>query len=331
MKSKLEYVWPFIGLGAVVFSVYLLAKELKDVHLGDIWLAIVNRGSLAFVFCVGSTFLAYAALAWYDRIALMHVGKRLPLWLVSLVSFVAYALGHNIGASVISSGVVRYRAYSRMGLNAGEVAVVTAFCAFTFAYGAIFLGGIVLVFEPDLLSRLFAIPQGLAILIGLGMFAFVALYQIGSILHFKPLVIRRFHIEYPRPVIALRQLFAAPLEIIGAAGIIYFALPEAGNPGIFVVLGVFLGSFCAGLVSNAPGGIGVFEAVFLMAMPELPKAEVLAALIVFRLLYLLIPLALACAVILITERRSLSEALGMIGTRLADKPVLPPGQTDTDG
>src|SRR5690349_13635491 len=238
MKSKLEYVWPFVGIAAVVFSIYLLSKELRGVSIADIWQAIVDRGPGAFMLCVASTFLAYWALAWYDRIALMHVGRKLSWFVVSVVSFVAYALGHNIGVSVVSSGVVRYRAYSRMGLSVGEVAIVTGFCAFTFAYGAVFLGGIVLTFEPGLVSRLFEFPESLALLIGLVMLALVALYQAGAAFEFRPMKLGKLRIAYPKPGIAFRQLFAAPLEIVGAAAIIYFALPDVGNPGFFVVLGV---------------------------------------------------------------------------------------------
>jgi uncharacterized membrane protein YbhN (UPF0104 family) len=329
MKSKLEYVWPFIGLAAVVFSIYLLSKELHGVHIADVWAAIVARGPFIFLLCVLSTLLAYAALAWYDRIALLHVGKRLPWRIVSVVSFVAYALGHNIGVSVISSGVVRYRAYSRMGLSVGQVAIVTAFCAFTFAYGALFLGGIVLVGEPGLAARLYDLPRGLAIGLGVGMLALVVLYQLCSLLHLKPLEIRSFRVEYPRPAVAFRQLFAAPIEIIGAASIIYFALPDVGNPGYFVVLGIFLASFSAGLISNAPGGIGVFEFVFISAMPDIPKPEVLAALVMFRLLYLLVPLAMSCIIILVTERHSLSEVMALVAGRVrGPSAVLPAAQPD---
>ena len=331
MKSKLDYVWPFIGLAAVAFSVYLLSNELKGVHVSDVWRAIVERGWGTFGLCVLSTLVAYAALAWYDRIALMHVGKVLSWPVVSIVSFVAYAVGHNIGVSVLSSGVVRYRAYSRMGLTTGDIAIVTGFCAFTFAYGAVLLGGIVLVFEPELITRLFHLPEEAALALGLVMLAGIGLYQLGAVLHFKPLVIRSFHIEYPRPRIAFRQLFAAPLEIIGAAGIIYFALPEVGNPGFFAVLGIFLASFCAGLLSNAPGGIGVFEAVFLLALPEVPKADVLAALIMFRLLYLLIPLALSCVVILVNERHAFAEMVAAIGGRARGTRPPDPGPANATG
>ena len=115
----------------------------------------------------------------------------------------------------------------------------------------------------------------------------MSLYVIVFILHFKPLYIRTFKIEYPRPGVMLRQLVVAPMEIVGAAGIIYFALPETGNPGFFVVLAAFLASFSAALLSHAPGGLGVLELVFVAMMPDIPKAELVAALLVvmFLLVY----------------------------------------------
>jgi uncharacterized membrane protein YbhN (UPF0104 family) len=62
-------------------------------------------------------------------------------------------------------------------------------------------------------------------------------HVIGSLMRFHPLMIGKMQIVYPRPEIMARQLFAAPMELVGAAGIIYFALPETGNPGFLVVLG----------------------------------------------------------------------------------------------
>ena len=75
------------------------------------------------------------------------------------------------------------------------------------------------------------------------------------------------------------------------------------------VVGLFLGSFSAALLSNAPGGLGVLEYLFLKAAPELNAADVIAALLVFRLLYLLIPLIFACVVVLIFERKQFLTAV----------------------
>jgi len=101
--------------------------------------------------------------------------------------------------------------------------------------------------------------------------------------------------------VVVRQLLAGPAELIAAAGIIYFALPSSGNPGFAIVLGAFLISFSAGLLSQVPGGIGVMEAVFLALMPDIPATSVFAALLVWRVLYLLIPLALSGPVIIAFE------------------------------
>ena len=218
------------------------------------------------------------------------------------------------GASVFSGGMVRLRAYTAKGLSAAEVAVLVALCSFTFAFGTIILLGLVLVIEPHILrplsslSRHFAVGDTTARLIGGAMLAFCAIYTVGAWLKLRPLKIGNFKVVYPRMPIVARQYVAAPLELIGAAGIIYFALPSEGNPGFMMVLGAFLLSFSAGLLSQVPGGVGVMEAVFLAVMPGIPGTSVFAALLVWRLLYLLLPLALSIPVILLFERSQLGKA-----------------------
>ena len=96
-------------------------------------------------------------------------------------------------------------------------------------------------------------------------------------------------------------MLLAPVEVAAAAAIIYFALPAAGNPGYIAVLGIFLASFVVALASHAPGGIGVLEVVFLTGLTEMNQADVLAALIVFRLFYLLAPLALSLVTVVVVR------------------------------
>ena len=92
-------------------------------------------------------------LAGYDRVALLHLGKRINWLFITICSFTTYALSHNIGASVVSGGVVRYRAYSTNGLSPAEIGFLIAFCSFTFALGTVTLIGIVLVLDPDIVLR----------------------------------------------------------------------------------------------------------------------------------------------------------------------------------
>src|SRR5690242_18630562 len=187
MKRLMEFIWPVIGLVAVVWSVDLLYKKLKAEAAADPAVgALLEQGSLwqniqtiagvighkiaaipphAYMLAGLSTLVAYAALAWYDRIALLHLRKAAGIsWIyISICSFVTYALSHNIGASVFSGGMVRYRAYTAKGLTAAEVALLVALCSFTFAFGTILLLGLVLVGEPQILGPLTTLSPAFAI------------------------------------------------------------------------------------------------------------------------------------------------------------------------
>ena len=315
MKNVKEFLWPLIGVAAVIGSGWLLYRELRGISLADVGTSLAAIPPHRYALAFGSTLLAYAALAWYDRIALLHLRVRHISWtFVSVTSFTTYALSHNIGASVFSGALVRYRAYTSKGLSAPQVAVLVALCSFTFGLGTILLFGLVTVIEPDLLSRVAdRVPEILANpttarIFGFACLAGVGLYVVGSLMHLRPLTIGKFTLGYPRPHVMMRQLVAAPLELIGAAGIIYFALPEASNPGFLIVLGAFLASFSAALLSHAPGGLGVLELIFVAMMPDVPKADVVAALLVFRLFYLIIPLVGAIMVVLLFERARLAKA-----------------------
>ena len=271
MKRILEYAWPVIGVAAVIFSGWLLYRELHTLSADAIIASLSAIPAYRWVLAVLSTVAAYAALAWYDRIALLHLGKPLGWGFISLVSFTTYALSHNIGASVLSGAAVRYRAYSTKGLSAAEIGVLVALCSFTFLLGTVLLAGIVLIIEPDFFAAMTGIPDWSERLVGIAMLGGVALYVVGSLMHFRPLKIGKFE--------------------------------------FLSVLAAFLASFSAALLSHAPGGLGVLELVFLKSMPGLNQADVVAALLVFRLLYLLLPLVFACVVVLFFERQRLVDAL----------------------
>ena len=305
MKLK-DYIWPVIGLAAVAVSAWLLYRELRSISLEDVIHSLYAIPTHRWILAALASLLAYAALAGYDRIALLHLRRKISWLFITLCSFTTYALSHNIGASVISGAVVRYRAYSSQGMSAAEIALLIAFCSFTFMLGTITLSAFVLLIEPEILQRFNnELPLSLSYLLGFGALAFVLLYVFGSWLQLRPLRIRKFTLEYPRLTVVAQQLIVGPLELIGAAAIIYFTLPEAGNPGFLIVLGIFLISFSAALISHAPGGLGVLELVFLTGLPDMNQADVLAALIIFRLFYLLIPFALSLLVVRFFERSQL--------------------------
>ena len=162
MKVR-KFFWPVVGAAAVVFSIWLLYHELRGLSFDELGRSFGAISAKNWVLCVASTLVAYAALAGYDRIALLHLGRSVSWLFITAVSFTTYALSHNIGASVFSGAVVRYRAYASKGLSAAEIGVLIAFCSFTFALGVILLTGLVLAIEPEILDRFVDIlPEGLS-------------------------------------------------------------------------------------------------------------------------------------------------------------------------
>jgi len=297
-----------LDAGGFWFSLKVIAESIGN--------SIGNVPASGYVLASLSALMAYVALAWYDRIALIHLNRHQEIsWpFIASCSFVTYALGHNIGASVLSGGLVRLRAYGACGLSGLEVAILVALCSFTFAYGTVLLLGLIFVTHPGIVQPLanlipyLALPEALVQTIGALMLALCALYVLGSWRGFKPLHFRTVHIAYPRLSVVIRQLMAGPLELVAAAGIIYFVLPEAGNPGFTVVLGAFLLSFSTGLILQTPGGIGVMEAVFLALLHTVSPSDAIAALLIWRLMYLLIPLAISLPLVIAFERAQLRRS-----------------------
>nr|WP_209736928.1 YbhN family protein [Aureimonas populi] len=297
MKIK-DYLWPVIGLLAVILSSWILYHEVRELSLEDILVSFQAIGATQWALSCLAAVAAYTMLAFYDKLALMHVDRQVSFPFVLATSFTTYALSHNIGASVFSGAVVRYRAYTSRGLTVADVALLIAFCSFTFALGVLLVGAITLLLEPEVLARYFDPGPWVGPALAIVILVLIALYVIGSLLGFRPLRIGRFRLEYPRRDVVFRQLLIAPAEIVFAAAIIYFALPAESHPGFLVVLAIFVISFSLALLSHAPGGLGVLEVAFLTGLSDMAESDVLAALFVFRILYLLVPFAIAIVMVL---------------------------------
>ncbi|AQX27834.1 hypothetical protein BJB63x_004210 [Bartonella sp. JB63] len=304
MCNLKKFIWPLIGILAMLISIRILYMKLSAISFNDVLERLSNLSIHHWLLACFCSFIAYSALAGYDRIALQHLGRKISWTFIAICSFTTYALSHNIGASVFSGAVVRYRAYTIKGLSGTEIAILVGFCSLTFAIGTILLSGIVLILQPEIITLIHnGFPKWLGVIIGLILLTCIALYILGSWLQLKPLRInKKTQLSYPQLKIVIRQLIISPLEILGAAGIIYAVLPNDTDVNFISVLGVFLASFSITLLSNAPaGGLGILEALFITGMPNTDPTDVIAALIVFRILYLIIPLIISLFFIAIFE------------------------------
>ena len=282
-----------MGVALLGVAVFVLHHLLGKYHWRDILervQAISNTKLLraAFFTCAG-----YGCLTLYDALAVRFAGARVPYPRVALISFMGYAIGHNVGLNSISGGAVRYRAYTALGLSAKQIATIIAFGTLTFFLGASVLLGLSLLSNAGMSGSVLHVHSWLALAAGGALLAGVGAYLWLVCTRHAPLKFRRIEIPVPKPRVAFAQIGISCVDMLCASSVLYVLLPREAAIGFAAFAGVYLIALAAGAVSNVPGGIGVFEFVLLLLMPSVPKDRLLGALIAYRAIYYFAPFGIA--------------------------------------
>ncbi|MEO7426564.1 MAG: lysylphosphatidylglycerol synthase domain-containing protein, partial [Fibrobacteria bacterium] len=325
-KAALAKFAPVLALLLFAVALVFVHKELKDVHYHELAAALKDlpmRGLLASGLSVA---ISYLALTGVDALGLRYAGRTLPYAKTALTSFISFVISNNFGFSAFTGGLVRFRLYSLFGISAAETVKVAGFCVITFWQGVLFLGGLSLIWAPQTLPPL---PAGLHVdarVLGGLLLACFGAYLGAAFLLRKPVHIRGIEVVFPKPGLALGQLCVSILDWVGAGAALYFLLPAEMHIGLMAFLAVYIVSQTFGLVSNVPGGAGVFEASMLLLLPqEAPRTGLLAALVAYRILYYLGPLGLAAILFggfeLMQRRSAIRKGYSWI-RQIAD-PVIP--------
>ncbi|MEP6548324.1 MAG: bifunctional lysylphosphatidylglycerol flippase/synthetase MprF [Gammaproteobacteria bacterium] len=243
------------------------------------------------------TVLGYGCLTLYDALAVRFAGARVPYPRVALISFMGYAIGHNVGLNTLSGGAIRYRAYTALGLGAKQIATIIAFGSVTFLLGAGLLLGLSLLTQAGMSQSVLNMHASLSMLAGSVLLAGVAAYLWLVCTRHKPLKIWRMVIPMPKPRVAFAQVAVACADLLCAVSVLYVLLPPQAAMSFGAFAGVYLIAIAAGVISNVPGGIGVFEAVLLLLLPTVPKDSLLGALVAYRAIYYFGPFAAALALL----------------------------------
>jgi len=294
--------WHFVGIvlscGIILFAAHTLFLILRDVEVANVIAALratpPQRIALAAVFVAA----AYLTLTFYDLFALRTIGKlNVPYRVAALASFTSYSIGHNIGATVFTGGAVRFRIYSGWGLTVIDVTKIAFVTGLTFWLGNTFVLGVGMAYEPGVASAIDQLSPELNRLIGVTGLAAIAGYLVWLVPHKRVIGRGGWLVTLPNASLTLVQIGLGALDL-GLSGLAMFQLAPA-NPALdFVnVLVVFVLATLLGFASHAPGGIGVFDAAMMVGLKQYNKEELLAALLLFRLLYYITPFALALCVL----------------------------------
>lgn len=318
---------------AVLLIVLALGFEalraiLAEVHLRDVRAALHAMSPVRIAAALSLTVASYLALTLYDSLALRTIGAKLPWRIAALASFTSYTISHNLGLAFLTGGSARYRIYSSAGLDLADVARISLIASATFWGGVFTVTGVALAIgrQPIEIGPLFIAPMlqhliGIAILMAIGAVFCLRWYGVGQA------GFGRFTLPIPPISTMAAQIAVAAFDLAAASAALFVLVPDAAPQtfGIFFI--AYALAIVAALVTHVPGGIGIFEGVILAIVPG-SRSEIFAALLLYRLIYYLLPLASAGALLGILEghrqRHQVARGLSMVNwvTRELAPPLL---------
>jgi glycosyltransferase 2 family protein len=297
-KIGLRRLGVIISLTMITIAVVVLYRILRDIDPDALIDAIDATDWKTLIIAGLFVFAGYLTLTFYDLFALRTIGRSdVPYRIAALSGFTSYAVGHNVGASVFSGGAVRYRIYSSWGLSVVEVTKICFVAGLTFWLGNATVLGLGVLWSPQAARAIDQLPlwcnRTLAVVILALLVAYVAWVWV------KPRVIGRdgWQVTLPGGPLTLVQIVIGILDLGFCAAAMYMLVPDEPNLGFVTVAVIFVAATLLGFASHAPGGLGVFDAAMMVALWQFDKEDLLAGLLLFRLLYYIIPFVISLAVL----------------------------------
>jgi uncharacterized membrane protein YbhN (UPF0104 family) len=295
--------WKRLGIAAslliIAFAITTLVRTLKGVDTGVMLVALTeipaHHIALAALCVIG----AFCTLTFYDFFALRTIGKKhVPYRIAALSSFTSYSIGHNIGATVFTGGAIRFRIYSDYRLSAVDVAKICFLSGLTFWLGNTFVLGIGMAWHPWAASAMDQLPAAINRLIALGAVGAIVAYFVWLTLgeERRELGQNGWKVRLPSAPLTLVQILIGVLDLGFCAMAMYLLMPAQPDIDFISLAVVFILATLLGFASHAPGSIGVFDAAMLVALPQFGREQLLATLVVFRILYFMIPFGIAVSI-----------------------------------
>lgn len=295
--------WKRLGIAAslviIAFAITTLVRTLKGIDTGVMLIALTeippHNIALAAMCVVG----AFCTLTFYDFFALRTIGKKhVPYRIAALSSFTSYSIGHNIGATVFTGGAIRFRIYSDYRLSAVDVAKICFLSGLTFWLGNAFVLGIGMAWHPWAASAMDQLPPAINRLIAIGVISAIVAYFVWLSLgeERRELGQNGWKVVLPSAPLTLVQILIGVLDLGFCAFAMYLLMPAQPDIDFISLAVVFILATLLGFASHAPGSIGVFDAAMLVALPQFGREQLLATLVVFRILYFMIPFGIAISI-----------------------------------
>jgi len=312
--------WPLAKRAATLvffgLVVWLLVAQARSVDWAEVMVSIRAYPPQVLLAAAGFAMASYAMYCSFELLSRHYTGHTLGTFKVLAATFISYAFNLNLGAIVGGLGF-RFRLYSQMGLPPGVISRVFGFTMLTNWLGYMALAGVVCLMQPLALPPEWEMGATALSVLGAAMLLLCTTYvALCGLSKQRSWTVRGHELLLPSFRLALLQLVASCITWMLIAAVIHvLLLHRADYPTVLTVL---LVSAVAGVITHVPAGLGVTEAVFVTLLsPQIAQTELLAALLVFRAVHYLMPLAQASLLYALFEAR-----LKMKGPIPPDEPLV---------
>lgn len=314
-KRAIKKVVSWSGLFFFAVAAYMIYHQLSKYKLEDIKEAIFSIPPHNLLLACLASLGGYVALSSYDYLALRYINRKLAPWKWIFAGFIGFSISNNAGHAIVSGGAIRYRLYTRWRFHASEIVRMVTFSGFTYLVACFFLIILGYILTPDHAFGEGSISKMTTIIITIVSAIGLLIYFGSTLLYKKPIKIKEIEFDIPSFKMALAQVFIGGADILLASLVLYYSLIPFMDIPFDVFIGVFIIAQVLGVFSQVPGGLGVFEGLFLYIIPgEHNTALLFGALIAYRIIYYLFPLIISGIILFTYEwynKRARNKRLAM--------------------
>lgn len=293
--------WTVAGLLAVI-GWLVLHRQLASLDHDELMVALSSTSWSALAVALLLTIANYICLVGYDLTGLHWIDPKVPRRAGVLAGIIGFAFSNTISFTALSGGAVRYRIYTAAGMRPMDVARIVVFVASSFMIGVSAVGSVGLLLAPWRAATAFHVADWVVQAVALVIATALLLLIVAAALLRNGIQFRGRTIHLPSPGILILQLVISSLDVLLSASVLYVLLPADTGIGLGAFLGVYSAAIVLGLASHVPGGLGVFDGIVLAALSGHAPLEALAgALILYRVIYYLLPLAFGALLFLVHE------------------------------
>ncbi len=276
-------------------ALWVLYRTFQHIRLVDVLERMRATPLDNLLLAAGCAAGAFTVLALYEwavvRYVKGEVGRAKPI----VTALIAFPLGHAIGQAMLSGGAIRYRMYSPAGFSAMEVGATVLMCNLAYGLAVGLLLDVSLVLAADRLAPLFRLSAEWLVVLGCIGLAKDFGYMLLVAFRRAPVRIRGWSFKLPTPAMTALQYVVGVADVLLVSSVLYLLLPDSVQLAYLPFLAVYLASVLVGIVSHVPAGLGVIESVMLVLLPDVPPEQLLASVLMYRVIFEIIPLLFAVA------------------------------------